>query len=118
MVQMVRERWLVGLVVLFAGFTIVFGTSIFIRFVGDGVLAVLLFGLAPIAASILLLVGFAITERTPWKGAGLLTIGAVTIPIVHFWMFPIYVPIAVVIIAFGILRARRFARERDRATPA
>jgi hypothetical protein len=33
-------------------------------------------------------------------------------------MFPIYVPIALVIIAFGILRARGFARELDRIAPA
>ncbi len=77
-----------------------------------------LFGLAPIVAAALLLVGLFISERTPLKGAALLTIGAVTIPAIHFWMFPIYVPIALVIIGFGVYRARRFARERDRIATA
>jgi putative membrane protein len=32
----VKERWLVGLTVLGVGFTMVYGTWIFVRFVGDG----------------------------------------------------------------------------------
>jgi hypothetical protein len=48
----------------------------------------------------------------------LLTIGAVPIPVIHFWMFPIYVPSALVIIGFGVYRAHRFARERDRIATA
>ncbi len=118
MVRILKDRWLAGLVVLFAGFTIFFGASIFIRFIGDGLLGVVLFGLAPIVAAALLLVGFFISERTPWKGAALLTIGAVTILAIHFWMFLIYVPITLVIIGFGVYRARGFARERGRIAPA
>ena len=119
MVRILKERWLAGLVVLFAGFTMVFGTSIFVRFFGDGPLGLgaVLFGLVPVAAGALILVGFFISEQAPWKGAALLTIGAVTIPAIHFWMFPIYVPVALVITAFGIARARGFAKERDRAAP-
>ncbi len=115
--QTLKERWLAGLVVLFAGFTIVFGASIIIRFI-DGVPGVALFGLAPMVAAALMLVGFFISERSPSKGAALLTLGAVTIPVIHFWMFPIYVPIALVIIVFGVYRARRFARERHRIATA
>ena len=71
MVKILKDRWLAGLVVLFAGFTISFGASIFIRFIGDGLLGVVLFGLAPIVAAVLLLVGFFLSAsaRHGWAPA-------------------------------------------------
>ncbi len=114
MLKMLKERWLAGLVVLFAGFTIVYGVSIIIRHAEEG----LVYGIGPIVAAALLVIGFFISERVPLKGAVMLVIGAVAIPIIHFWMFPIYIPISLVIISFGVYRARGFAKERDRIATA
>ena len=37
---------------------------------------------------------------------------------VWFWLFFLLVPVTIVVIAFAVFRARRFARERDRIATA
>jgi hypothetical protein len=118
LVRSARARWGLGLAVLFGGFTIMFGVRIFVRHVGEDAFAAALFGIGAIVAAVLMLTGFVISDQASRKGAVLLTIGAVTITILHFWMFFIYIPVALTIIITGIRRSRRLAKERDDAVAA
>jgi len=121
MVATLRNNWLGLLVAGFAGAAIVFGTAIFVKFVGDdtkGTLGALIYGVGGFAAALVMLIGFYVSEREPMRGVVMLAVGTLAITAIYFWMFFIYVPVALVVIAFGILRARKFARGRDRLGPA
>jgi hypothetical protein len=121
MIATLRHNWLGLLVAGFAGAALIFGTAIFIKFVGDdtnGTLGALIYGVGGLAGALMMVVGFVTGEREPLRGTVLLSIGTLTITAIYFWMFFIYVPLALVIVVFGILRARRFAREQDRREAA
>ena len=79
---------------------------------------VVLFGVAPFAAAALVVVGLLIGKRSPWWGTGLLAGGTTVMALVWFWLFFILVPVAIIVITFAVLRARRFSRERDRTAAA
>jgi hypothetical protein len=121
MIAALRHNWLGLLVAGFAGAALILGTAIFIKFVGDdtnGTLGALIYGVGGLAGSLMMVVGFRMSERESLRGAALLAMGTLAITAIYFWMFFIYVPVALVIVVFGILRARRFARERDRREAA
>ena len=79
---------------------------------------VMLLSVVPFTAAAMVLLGLFISKRSPWLGASLVAIGAVAMAVLYFWLFFILVPLTIVVIAFAVLRARGFARERDRIAPA
>ncbi len=113
-----------GLTVLVAGIYIAGGVAFMVEYASGSLdyeasaLDAVLDGPIAAAAAAMILLGLFMSKQRPWLGAGVLTIGAAALPAVHPWFFPIDAPLLLVIIACGIARARRFARERDRMAPA
>jgi hypothetical protein len=118
MLRLVKERWLVGLVGLFAAVTVLYGVRIvFVTSSGD-LLGGLIFGVIPVVGAMFMVAGYLDTKRSPWKGAGLMALGAATITVIQFWMFVVYVPVALLIIISSIARARAYARGGGPVAPA
>ena len=114
------QKVLLGLTVLMAGIYIAGGLSFIVGYVSGSmdwepsVLEAMIFGAIPIAAGPMVLSGLYMIKRSPRLGPGLVAIGAVAVTATWFWMFFIFAPISIIVIAFAIVRARRFSQERDR----
>ena len=72
-------------------------------------------GSAGVAAGAVMLAGIFLEGRAPWLGAGVLAAGAILMAAAAFWLWPVMVPITLVVIAFAAFRARELKRERGRA---
>ena len=72
-------------------------------------------GLAGVAAGALVLVGAFLEGRAPWLGSGVVAVGAILMASIVYWLWPVMVPVTVVVIAFAVFRARELSRERGRA---
>ncbi len=120
----VLQKGLLGLTVLLAALYIAGGVGFTVGYVSGSLdweaeaWEVMLLGVVPFAAAALVVVGLLIGKRSPWLGTSLVAIGAVAMAALYFWLFFILVPLTIVVIAFAVFRARRFARERDRIAPA
>lgn len=66
----------------------------------------LLFGVQAFVAGALLLAGVVATRRSPRLGAGLVIAGAVAAAATHYWMLPIGAPLALLLTAGALMRAR------------
>ena len=77
-------------------------------------------GLAGVSAGALMLAGIFLGGRAPWLGAGVLAAGAILMASVAYWLWPIMVPVTLVVVAFAVFRARELTRERSHgpASPA
>jgi len=77
-------------------------------------------GLAGVSAGALMLAGTFLGGRAPWLGAGVLAAGAILMASVAYWLWPIMVPVTLVVVAFAVFRARELTRERSHgpASPA
>lgn len=77
-------------------------------------------GLAGVSAGALMLAGVFLGGRAPWLGAGVLAAGAILMASVAYWLWPIMVPVTLVVVAFAVFRARELTRERSHgpASPA
>jgi hypothetical protein len=78
----------------------------------SGVLTALFF-----AEGGMILAGLRLSRRAPLLGSVLLTVGALPLGLFVFWMV-IPPVVAVLVTVFGVRRAIRFARERDRIATA
>jgi peptidoglycan/LPS O-acetylase OafA/YrhL len=72
------------------------------------------FGLWEASAGALLLLGLLATARWPRVGTILIAVGALVAVATHYWMAFIGVPLAVVIIAAAVIRARTIESRRLR----
>jgi hypothetical protein len=98
------------LILLFAALNVFYGVAITVRGSNeDNLTWAALFGVGTIAAAAALATGYMMLKRSPWMGAGMIALGAAAITAIQFWMFVIYVPIALVIIAFAVFRARDYS---------
>src|SRR3989304_2021281 len=68
------------------------------------------FGLATILAGALILGGLFMI-KSPWPAAGTLSSGALLLPLLWNWIWPITVPVMLVVVAFAVFRARELTRE-------
>ncbi len=113
--QMVTQRVLPGITVLLAAYYIVHGFVALAAADYDSTGERVLFSLAGVFAGAMILGGLLIMGRYPWAGVGLLAAGAIFMTGLWYWMIPILGPVTLVVVAFGILRARSLARERRAA---
>jgi hypothetical protein len=120
----IAQKGLLGLTVLLAALYIAGGVGFTVGYVSGSLdweveaWEVMLLGVVPFAAAAMVVGGLLIGKRSPWLGASLVAIGAVAMAALYFWLFFILVPLTIVVIAFAVFRARRFARERDRIATA
>jgi hypothetical protein len=94
-------------------------TGLFLLYNGLGLLTdegreawMLRFGLWETATGVVLLLGLLATARWPRVGTTLIAVGALAAVATHYWMAVIGVPLAVVIIAAAVLRARTIESRR------
>ncbi len=120
----IAQKGLLGLTVLLAALYIAGGVGFTVGYVSGSLdweveaWEVMLLGVVPFAAAAMVVGGLLIGKRSPWLGTSLVAIGAVAMAALYFWLFFILVPLTIVVIAFAVFRARRFARERDRIATA
>ena len=75
----------------------------------------LVWGLVLGVGGIMILVGLRQCSRTPPLGGALIVLGAVALGVMMWWS--LFVPVlAVLLAAYGVTRARQFARERSAVT--
>ncbi len=94
------------------GVYILFDEDTSLNAIGSAVLAGLY-----VAGGVMILAGLRLSKQAPWLGGVLLVVGALPLGLLVFWMF-IPPVVAVLVTVFGVRRARRFARERDRIATA
>ena len=75
-------------------------------------------GLAGVAAGALVLVGAFLEGRAPRLAVGVLAAGAILMASAAYWLWPVMVPITVIVVGFAVFRARELTRERAPASPA
>lgn len=116
------QNGLIALTVLLAGAYIAGGLSVMI---GDAsgstdwepsVLEVVFLGAIPIAAGPMILWGLYISKRSQRLGPGLVAVGAVVVTGAWFWLAIFLVPVSIVVIAFAVFRARKFASGRNQVS--
>ena len=105
-------HWAVGLL---AGFYILNSLGVALMWGADeedrwGYVAL---GLAGVSAGALMLAGIFLGGRAPRLGAGVLATGAILMAGLAFWLWPIMVPVTLVVVAFAVFRARELTRERS-----
>ncbi len=114
----VAQKGLLGLAVLLALFYIVVGVSIQAEGDFGSVGEKIAWGLAAISAGAFILAGLWLSKRAPLLGGILVVVGAVPLGLFMWWLFFIPPVVALVVAVFGVVRARRFAREPGRIAPA
>lgn len=75
-----------------------------------------LWGAIEMASGVLMLAGLVVSSRSPRVGTTLVILGVLAVSVTHVWLLAINVPIAIVLIAAAIVRARRVTS--GRAAPA
>jgi hypothetical protein len=70
------------------------------------------FGVVEIVVALLILIGTALAWRSPRYGATLIALGAIGGVVFHYWMAPIGIPLAVLLVAGAVLRVRGRRRVR------
>ena len=100
--------WALSLVL--AAFFLVTGVVIAIGMEDSSLAGKIAYGSGVFAFGVLILVGFAVTARRPVTAAVLLAVGAVGGAAMMWWFFLIPPVVALVVIAFGIHRARGFMK--------
>ena len=63
-------------------------------------------GFAGVSAGALMLAGVFLEARVPWLGAAVLAGGAILMASAAYWLWPVMVPITLVVVAFALFRAR------------
>jgi hypothetical protein len=104
-----QRNGLWGLVFLFVGFLLLSGVGIAAFMEDSSLAAQLAYGGGVVLSGALILAGFLVTEQRPVLGAVMLVIGAVGGAALMWWFFFIPPLIALVVAAFGLNRARKFA---------
>lgn len=77
------------------------------------------YGLPAILAGGLMVTGYLLQPRAPWLGMGLIVLGVAGMNLVWFWLFILFVPLALVVAGLAYYRARGFANPHGpAASPA
>jgi hypothetical protein len=71
-----------------------------------------------VAVGIALVTGVLVSGRLPWLGVGLVALGSLVGAAATYWMLVITLPVAIVLIASAVFRARRLTRRSDRTAAA
>jgi len=101
---------LVGAFAGFMGFTFIVGS-------GKGA-AGALFGLAACGLGASIIAGVLLAARAPRAAAGLVIAGTLSMAVLTYWMWPVSVPLALVVITGAALRSRAASRVALSATAA
>ena len=107
------------LTVLLAGVYVAGGVSFIIGYASGSmdwdpsVLEALMFGAIPIAAAPMVLWGLYVSKQSTRLGPGLVIVGTMAVTAAWFWFFFALVPLSIVVIAFAIVRARKFSKVRQ-----
>jgi hypothetical protein len=102
-------------VFVLSGFFLVTGIGIAIGMEDSSTAVKVSYGAGVVASGLLILTGFAATSRRPMFGASLIVIGTVAGVALMWWFLFIPPVIGLVVVVFGLKRARMFRRSAANA---
>ena len=108
--QTVSDGAALGMAAVAGGFYLVIGFMLVLDVAGDVTTNErLVLGTGCIIAGAVMAAGLYLSGRSPWLGAGLISVAVVGMVLLMPWMAVIWVPIGLALMALSLLRARRLS---------